>query len=273
MQYKLFSTNKEYLPIEPQQSTETTIPSMVLDQQVNGIELAPLSIVNGVSTIYKHVGIAKDSNCSYLINNNGLRRKVDAVASMIEVFKDLEYNALIQLQVRTELEQSSGHIEANKAACTRNASVVQKRMIQSYLESKSTKDRGYIVWIIEKESLPPISSLKPTMIDLTEGIELSNVNELEYQNELAQQQGADSTSSSQRFSRSYPQECDVELPVTSIEEPLSKRRKTNIAQQLTHAREIVAVARRAMAIIKPAVQATRDVSFSFLSDVMGFDGK
>ena len=83
------------------------------------------------------------------------------------------------MEIRTELESEEGNCDEIKDRCLADASAEQKTIIEKFLTTESTNQRGYIMWLIEdstKLELPPVISIRPKLIDSTIGIFDKNIN-------------------------------------------------------------------------------------------------
>lgn len=175
MQYKLFPQNSTYLPQEP---NEVTTLESLSKNVISKVQVSPLSIINGTETFFEHMGVPKDSNSSFIYKSDSTTQRVSAVRSMISTFEDMEQNALHQLEIRTELESEEGNCDEIKDRCLADASAEQKSIIEKYLTTESTNQRGYIMWLIEDSTrleLPPVISIRPKLIDSTIGIIDKNI--------------------------------------------------------------------------------------------------
>jgi len=175
MQYKLFPQNSTYLPQEP---NEVATVESLSKNVISKVQVSPLSIINGTETFFEHMGVPKDSNSSFIYKSDSTTQRVSAVRSMISTFEDMEQNALHQLEIRTELESEEGNCDEIKDRCLADASAEQKTIIEKFLTTESTNQRGYIMWLIEdstKLELPPVISIRPKLIDSTIGIFDKNI--------------------------------------------------------------------------------------------------
>jgi len=197
MQYKLFTSHSTWLPEEPPLSSiiqsnsntwsSNSSPALLasISNPVNHIvtiPLDPLATFDGRSTFFKHIGITGDANgCSYLLNNPSARNRIDVIDTMLPIIQDSELTALHILEERTRVEENEGHLAEHKEQLMNTTIPDEARLsIQAAMRSVSQDRKGYIIWIIEKPDLPPISSIIPPIINVSQLIRLNAAEKIVY---------------------------------------------------------------------------------------------
>jgi len=208
---------------------------------------------------------------------------------MLNEFQDMELNALHQLHVRTELEEVEGHLPHHQQPCTKDATGAAKAKIQKYIQGNSNKQRGYIMWIIESDTLPALHLIQPAIIDTTSGIDLTPSQEIAYQKllHINVNNNGINNSSSALLSRS---DASLRLPPEIVAEDSGMDhnqqdsstsrgveafidKSQSRTSQLSKAKEIVTVAKNAMNIISPRSDSARNVAYTYVDSKVNFDGK
>lgn len=293
MQYKLFSSNAKYLPLEP---NDVATPESIFHSTniIEELPLKPLSIINGPESFFEHMGIPKESKSSYIFNNEAITKKVYAARNMISEFEQLEVNALHQLEVRTELEEAEGHSIDHRDKCMADANPHERLSIQKYLATQSTRERGYIMWLIEDPSLPPLSSLRPMIIDTTIGIVPTNCStkrtssatsaSRRLQPLVSSQGGAQQIISEATNDEEVEIDEDGEVDVEFVSDGANaqvvadlriedgKVSSSQKATQLSRAKKIVKVATDALSIITPSTSYSH-VAYTFDRNTVEFNGE
>jgi hypothetical protein len=164
MFYKLFSSHEKWLPVEPDLSTKISNNSKtstsVADKnervleavrnesyKLTVVEVQPLSCFDGKKSFLSHIGITGDAKSNYLINNKQARNKIDAIDSVLPIIAEEEIVALHNLEVRTDAEESAGHVFEQKELIKVKKSEPERLLIQNAMKSVSSisMKKGYIL--------------------------------------------------------------------------------------------------------------------------------
>jgi hypothetical protein len=171
MQYKLFSTNTQFLPLVP----DGFITTIDKEMEVSNIELpSNYSLMNGESTVHKHFNMNTES--ANLLKDKKLKDSVDNFIKVQDRLQQLSIKSVIQQEKRMDNEAENGidlynsyDISNKKQFSEMNKSVQIK--LQNELKAKSSKKDGFIFWLNYKEDLPPISDVCPLSFDPSDVIE------------------------------------------------------------------------------------------------------
>jgi len=292
MQYKLFSTHVSWLPLQPelsktiQNSSSTTSSSStstttdkLLDSisaevnRISSIALEPLSTMDGKDAFLKHIGISGEAKSSYLINNPAMRNKIDVIDAVLPIIEETELLALRNLETRTNAEVLEGHVKEHKELLTVKLPEQDRLVIQTAMKSVSSNRKGYIMWILDKPGLPPLSELVPKLIHTGSSISLSASQKVDYQNLIAAQQNSacisDTLANDTRVELQQPSADDeVEFVPTQNDESLFDR---TTKSSLQRAKDIVAVAKKALENIH-SIKNGVNVAYTYHATKEIFDG-
>ena len=287
MFYKLFSSHEKWLPVEPDLSAKISnskASTSVVDgndrvlealrkpsNQLTEVEVQPLSCFDGKKSFLNHIGISSDAKSTYLINNKQARNKIDAIDSVLPILAEEEIVALHNLELRTDAEESEGHIFEHKELIRIELKAPERLLIQNAMKSVSSisQKKGYIMWIIDSVDLPSIDSIRPKLIHVGASIQLSAAQKLEFERlKNTQTLSIVINDLVDPVDIEIPQnEDDEEAPVGN-EENLFERSKKSYQQR---AKDIVAVARKALDHIN-STKGGVTLDYTFSPDKMEFDG-
>jgi hypothetical protein len=159
MQYKLFSTNLEYLPLEPENIVDNNNQLIMENNIINKIKFSTFATVDGDENFYRHLGL-NDSTPTTQVTEELITEKIDNIKSMLPFIKGIEKLAIDQHIKRNGDEETFGM--GRKRYQSRNQDLTD---IQSYMLKSSNKERGYIMWIDSlNNQLLPISEIVPEII-------------------------------------------------------------------------------------------------------------
>lgn len=291
MFYKLFSSHPTWLPVEPdlsanihgvsKSSSKVSEEEKVLcavsspSNQIAEVEIQPLANFGGKEAFLSHIGISGENKSTYLINNKAARNKVDAIDSVLPLIMDGEVVALHNLETRTMMEESEGHVVEHKDLIKIDLSQPERLLIQNAMKSVSTSvsKKGYIMWIIDSPHLPPLNSIIPKFIHAGASLRLSTVQEANFQLlKREQNQSSDAI---------IPDEIQtglIEVPDNDdddnnaplvMEENLFERTNKSFQQR---ARDIVSVAKKALDHINQTKNGI-NLDYTYFPDKLYFDGK
>ena len=288
MFYKLFSSHEKWLPVEPDLSTKISnkksstsvvdTTERVLDalrdesNQLTVVEVQPLSCFDGKNSFLSHIGISGDAKSNYLINNKQARNKIDAIDSVLPIIAEEEVVALRNLELRTDAEESEGHVIEQKELIKLKLSEPERLLIQNAMKSVSSisQKKGYIMWIIDSVDLPPLDSICPKLIHVGASIHLSATQQSEF--ERLKNMHTLSNVSNDLVDPVHIEipnnEDDEEAAPLATEENLFERTKKSFQ---TRAKDIVAVAKKALDHIN-STKSGVTLDYTFASDKMEFDG-
>jgi len=134
MQYKLFSTNMQYLPLEPENiivgiDNEKEI-IMAKQNHVNNIAVSTFSTVDGDETFYRHLGL-NDCSPKKQVTEDLITEKIDNIKSMLPVILSIEKKAIDQQKQRYVDEEERGSGLKRYQSHKHDLSDIQQFMIQS----------------------------------------------------------------------------------------------------------------------------------------------
>ena len=289
MFYKLFSSHEKWLPVEPDLSTKISNNSKtstsVADKnervleavrnesyKLTVVEVQPLSCFDGKKSFLSHIGITGDAKSNYLINNKQARNKIDAIDSVLPIIAEEEIVALHNLEVRTDAEESAGHVFEQKELIKVKISEAERLLIQNAMKSVSSisMKKGYIMWIIDSVDLAPLDSIRPKLIHVGASINLSATQQSEYERLRTMH-------TLSNVSNDSVDPVDIEIPNNEddeenaplvTEENLFERTKKSFQQR---AKDIVAVAKKALDHIN-STKSGVTLDYTFSPDKMEFDG-
>lgn len=291
MQYKLFSTHSTWLPEQPElsqivsnksainRSVPTAAPEKLFDSlsaninRVSSIALEPLSTMDGKEAFLKHIGISGEAKSSYLINNPAMRNKIDVIDTVLPMLEETEIIALNNLETRTTAEELEGHVKEHKELLSIQLPDQDRLVIQMAMKSVSSNRKGYIIWILDKPALPPLSAIVPKLIHTGSSISLSPAQKLEYQNLIAAQNNTvqinEALVNNLRVEEEQPNDDDLEYIPAQTDESLFDRTNKSTLQR---AKDIVSVAKRALENIN-SEKVGVSVAYTYIPTKTVFDGK
>ena len=102
---------------------------------------------------------------------------------MLPILAEEEIVALHNLELRTDAEESEGHIFEHKELIRIELKAPERLLIQNAMKSVSSisQKKGYIMWIIDSVDLPSIDSIRPKLIHVGASIQLSAAQKLEFE--------------------------------------------------------------------------------------------
>jgi hypothetical protein len=232
MQYKLFSTNMVYLPLEPENmmmDIEKHNHEQMKNNIVNNISLSTFATVDGDETFYRHLGL-NDSTPKIQVTEERISEKIDNIKSMLPVIMGIEKLAIDQQKQRYNDEASFGG--GNKRYQSRKQDLSD---IQSYMIKCSDKQKGYIMWIDSTSAdLLPLNEIVPEIVHSAQIETL-----LEHQKKKGTDSDIDDASSTAG-------DGDDEEPTEKIDEKNDKEsnlKKEEIKKQKVNAKKVSSAAK------------------------------
>jgi hypothetical protein len=181
---------------------------------------------------------------------------------------------LHNLELRTDAEESEGHVFEHKELIKMDLKAPERLLIQNAMKSVSSisQKKGYIMWIIDSVDLPSIDSIRPKLIHVGASIQLSATQKLEFERLKNIH-----TPTPSIVSNDLVDPVDIEIPhneddeeaaPVGTEENLFERTKKSFQQR---AKDIVAVAKKALDHIN-STKGGVTLDYTFSPDKMEFDG-
>ena len=174
--------------------------------------------------------------------------------------------------MRTDAEESAGHVFEQKELIKVKISEAERLLIQNAMKSVSSisMKKGYIMWIIDSVDLAPLDSIRPKLIHVGASINLSATQQSEYERLRTMH-------TLSNVSNDSVDPVDIEIPNNEddeenaplvTEENLFERTKKSFQQR---AKDIVAVAKKALDHIN-STKSGVTLDYTFSPDKMEFDG-
>lgn len=241
---------------------------------ISSIALEPLSTMDGKEAFLKHIGISGDAKSSYLINNSTMRNKIDVIDTVLPLIEESEITALRNLETRTTAEELEGHVKEHKELLSIQLPLQDRLLIQTAMRAVTSNKKGYIIWILDKPALPPLSGIIPKLIHTGSSITLTSAQKIEYQKLIGAQYNnirindEAPLANNNLVEEQQPSVDDMEYVPTQSDESLFDRTNKSTLQR---AKDIVAVAKKALENIN-SIKEGVNVAYSYVSNKDTFDG-
>jgi hypothetical protein len=157
MQYRLFSSNKQYLPIEPKDiviADDLSIEQNLLPTHIDQVYVEnSLSVVNGDEAFLTYLGTPKDVNLN-IFRSPAPSALISDIGAIINDFINLAGLSLVEVEERMAKEAEEGILkESNKTKADSVAKInqYQAKMLKE-MQSVSSRSNGYIIWLVPFKS-------------------------------------------------------------------------------------------------------------------------
>jgi hypothetical protein len=169
MQYRLFSSNKQYLPSEPKDlvlSEEIDIENNLMLAEVNQVSVPnSLSLVNGDETLLNYLGTPKNVTMNTFRTPNPTLLMSD-IGAVIDDFIDLANLSIVEADERMSTEAEGIFLKKKEKEAMQKINIYQSKVLKE-MQATNTRSNGYIVWLLSptEAELSTIFDLKPEPFD------------------------------------------------------------------------------------------------------------